>query len=133
MGGWKALRQVYGQTRGPRGGVHKTAQVLDKLPQALPPQAQQRWQAIWRAPDRPRAEMAWALCSAPYEAKYPKAAEGLAPEREVLWALYACPAAPWGHIRTTTPRESTLAPVRARPAKPRGGLSRVTLFAMGCN
>jgi transposase-like protein len=78
LGFWKALRQVYGQTRWQRCWVHKTAHVLDKLPKALQPQAKQRLQAIWMAPDRQRAEMAFDLFIAAYEAKYPKAAECLA-------------------------------------------------------
>ena len=52
LGFWKALRHVYGQTRGPRWWVHKTAHGLEKLPQDLQPQAKQRLPAIWRAPDR---------------------------------------------------------------------------------
>ena len=78
LGFWKALRQVYGQTRWQRCWVQKTANVLDKLPQDLQAQAKQRLQAIWMAPDRQRAEMAFDLFIAIYEAKYPKAAEGLA-------------------------------------------------------
>ena len=69
LGFWKALRQVYGQTRWQRCWVHKTANVLDKLPKDLQPQAKQRLQAIWMAPDRHRAELAFALCIATYEAK----------------------------------------------------------------
>ncbi len=61
LGFWKALRQVYGQTRWQRCWVHKTANVLDKLPKDLQPQAKQRLQAIWMAPDRQRAEMAFDL------------------------------------------------------------------------
>lgn len=84
MGFCKALRQVYGKTRRQRCWVHKTANVLDKLPKDLQPQAKQRLQAIWMASDRQRATMAFDLCMAAYEAKYPKAAECLAQDREVL-------------------------------------------------
>jgi putative transposase len=130
LGFWKALRQVYGQTCWQRCWVHKTANVLDKLPKDLQPQAKQRLQAIWMAPDRQRAEMGFDLFIAPYEAKYPKAAECLAQDREVLLAFYDFPAEHWGHIRTTNPIESTFATVRARTAKTRGCLSRVTMLAM---
>ena len=92
LGFWKALRQVYGQSRGQRCWVHKTANVLDKLPKDLQPQAKQRLQAIWMAPDRQRAEMAFDLFIATYEAKYPKAAECLAQDREVLLTFYDFPA-----------------------------------------
>jgi putative transposase len=130
LGFWKALRQVYGQTRWQRCWVHKTANVLDKLPKDLQPQAKQRLQAIWMAPDRQRAELAFDLFLATYEAKYPKAAECLAQDREVLLAFYEFPAEHWGHIRTTNPIESTFATVRARTDKTRGCLSRVTMLAM---
>jgi putative transposase len=130
LGFWKALRQVYGQTRGQRGWVHKTANVLDKLPKDLQAQAKQRLQAIWMAPDRQRAEMAFDLFIATYEAKYPKAAECLAHDREALLAFYDFPAEHWGHIRTTNPIESTFATVRARTKKTRGCLSRSTMLAM---
>jgi transposase-like protein len=109
LGLWKALRQGYGETRWQRWWVHKTANVLDKWPKALQPQATQRLQAIWMAPDRQRAAMAFALCVTTYEAKYPKAAECLAQDREVRLAFYALPAEHWGHIRTTNPIESPCA------------------------
>jgi putative transposase len=130
LGFWKALRQVYGQTRWQRCWVHKTANVLDKLPKALQPQAKQRLQAIWMAPDRQRAAMAFDLFIATYEAKYPKAAECLAQDREVLLAFYDFPAEHWGHIRTTNPIASTFATGRARTDKTRGCLSRMTMLAM---
>jgi transposase-like protein len=130
LGFWKALRQVYGQTRWQRCWVHKTANVLDKLPKALQPQAKQRLQAIWMAPDRQRATMAFDLFVTTYEAKYPKAAECLAQDREVLLAFYDFPAEHWGHIRTTNPIESTFATVRLRTNKTRGCLSRTTMLAM---
>jgi putative transposase len=130
LGFWKALRQVYGQTRWQRCWVHKTANVLDKLPKDLQPQAKQRLQAIWMAPDRQRAELAFDLFIAAYEGKYPKAAECLAQDREVLFTFYDFPAEHWGHIRTTNPIESTFATVRARTDKTRGCLSRVTMLAM---
>ena len=82
------------------------------------------------APDRQRAEMAFDLFIATYEAKYPKAAECLAQDREVLLTFYDFPAEHWGHIRTTNPVESTFATVRLRPDKTRGCLSRVTMLAM---
>jgi putative transposase len=130
LGFWKALRQVYGQTRGQRCWVHKTANVLDKLPKDLQPQAKQRLQAIWMAPDRQRAARAFDLFIATYEAKYPRAAECLAQDREELLAFYDFPAEHWGHIRTTNPIESTFATVRLRTDKSRGCLSRVTMLAM---
>src|SRR5262245_41850209 len=83
-GFWKALRQGYGQTRWQHFWVQKTANVLDQWPKDLQAQAKQRLQAIWMAPDRQRAVLAFDLFIAAYEAKYPKAAACLAQNREVL-------------------------------------------------
>ena len=75
-------------------------------------------------------ELAFDLFVTTYEAKYPKAAECLAQDREVLLAFYDFPAEHWGHIRTTNPIESTFATVRLRTNKTRGCLSRTTMLAM---
>ena len=75
------------------------------------------------APNRQRAEIAFNLFIAAYEAKYPKAAECLAQDREELLAFYGFPAEHWGHIRTTNPIESTFATVRLRTDKTRGCVS----------
>jgi hypothetical protein len=56
---------------------------VDKLPKVLQPQATQRLQAIWRAPDRQRAELAFDWFGPTDDAKYPKAAECLAQDRAV--------------------------------------------------
>lgn len=130
LGFWKALPQAYGQTRRQRCWVHKTANVLDKLPKDMQPQAKQRLQAIWMAPDRARAEMAFDLFVATYEQKYPQAVECLAKDREVLLTFYAFPAEHWVHIRTTNPIESTFSTVRLRTDKTRGCLSRQTALTM---
>ena len=130
LGFWKALPQAYGKTRRQRCWVHKTANVLDKLPKDMQPQAKQRLQAIWMAPDRARAEMAFDLFVATYEQKYPQATECLAKDREVLLTFYEFPAEHWVHIRTTNPIESTFSTVRQRTDKTRGCLSRQTTLTM---
>ena len=67
-GAWgfgQALRPVDGQTRWQRCWVPTTAKVLGKLPKDVQPQATQRLQAVWLAPDRQRAELAFDLFIAP--------------------------------------------------------------------
>jgi putative transposase len=130
LGFWKALRQVYGQTRWQRCWVHKTANVLNKLPKGIQPQAKQRLHEIWMAATRQEAEQAFDYYIQAYQAKYPKATECLAKDREELLAFYDFPAEHWKHIRTTNPIESTFATVRLRTAKTRGCLSRMTLLTM---
>jgi putative transposase len=130
LGFWKALRQVYGQTRWQRCWVHKTANVLNKLPRGIQPQAKQRLHEIWMAATRQEAEQAFDYFIQAYQAKYPKATECLAKDREDLLAFYDFPAEHWKHIRTTNPIESTFATVRLRTVKTRGCLSRMTLLTM---
>lgn len=130
LGFWKALRQVYGQTRWQRCWVHKTANVLNKLPRGIQPQAKQRLHEIWMAATRQEAEQAFDYFIQAYQAKYPKATECLAKDREELLTFYDFPAEHWKHIRTTNPIESTFATVRLRTAKTRGCVSRMTLMTM---
>ncbi len=130
LGFWKALRKVYSETRQQRCWVHKTANVLNKLPKGLLPQAKQRLHDIWMAPGKDDADKALDLFLDTYRAKYPKAAECLAKDRDALLAFYDFPAEHWVHIRTSNPIESTFATVRLRTAKIRGCLSRDTASTM---
>ena len=65
-----------------------------------------------------------------YEAKYPKATECLAKDREVLLTFYDFPAEHWVHIRTTNPIESVFATVRLRHDKTKGSGSRAACLTM---
>ena len=130
LGFWTALRKVYGETRQQRCWVHKTANVLNKLPKSAQQQAKQRLHEIWLAEGRDDAEKAFDLFVNSYQAKYPKATECLSKDRETMLAFYDFPAEHWGHIRTTNPIESTFATVRLRTVKTRGCLSRETAYTM---
>lgn len=130
LGFWKALYQVYGNTRSQRCWVHKTANILNKLPKGEQPRAKSRIHDIWMASTKKDAEKAFDLFLRAYEAKYPKATECLGKDREELLAFYDFPAEHWKHIRTTNPIESTFATVRLRTAKTRGCLSRKTGLTM---
>ena len=59
LGFWKALREVYGTTREQRCWVHKTANVLNKLPKSVQPRAKQHLQDIWMAETKRDAEKAF--------------------------------------------------------------------------
>ena len=82
MGFWKALRQVYPETREQRWWVHKTANVLNKLPKRVQPSAKQMLHQIWMAETKSEANVALDLFRTTYEAKYPKAAACLEKDRE---------------------------------------------------
>lgn len=130
LGFWKALPQVYGQTRAQRCWVHKTGNVLNKLPKGAQKQAKQRLQEIWMAETKKDAGEAFDYFLDAYRAKYPKAAGCLEKDREELLAFYDFPAEHWKHIRTTNPIESTFATVRLRTNKTRNCMSRESVLTM---
>ena len=130
MGFWAALPKVYPTTREQRCWVHKTANVLDKLPKGVQTVAKARLHAIWMAPTREDANQAFDYLVAHYQAKYPTAVECLTKDREVLLTFYDFPAEHWRHLRTTNPIESTFATVRLRHRRTKGSGSRVACLAM---
>lgn len=130
LGFWKALAKEFPATRGQRCWVHKTANVLNKLPKSLQAKAKAALHEIWMAPTREEAERAFDRFLATYGAKYPKATACLEKDREPLLAFYDFPAEHWKHLRTTNPIESTFATVRLRTAKTKGAGSRVSCLTM---
>ena len=130
LGFWKALQKVFDKTRSQRCWVHKTSNILNKMPKSIQAKAKQHLQDIWMAETRKDAEKAWAQFLATYEDKYPKACECLEKDQEQMLAFYDFPAAHWIHIRTSNPIESTFATVRLRTAKTRGCVSRTTILTM---
>ena len=130
LGFWKALPKVWPETRGQRCWVHKTANVLDKLPKGQQPKTKEMIHDIWMAASRADADKAFDLFLSTWEAKYPKATECLSKDRESLLAFYDFPAEHWRHIRTTNPIESVLATVRLRTCKTKGCGTRVACETM---
>ncbi len=117
LGFWKALDQVYPTTRVQRCTVHKTANVLDKMPKSVQPQAKRIMHSIWDAPTKYEAEKAFDLFISTFESKHSAAVECLRKDRHVLLTFYDYPAENWCHIRTTNPIESTFATIRLRHRK----------------
>ena len=130
LGFWKALTKVFGEARQQRCWVHKTANVLNKLPKSSQKSAKTMLQAIWMAESKQRAQAAFDGFITVYKEKYPKATECLSKDREILLSFYDFPATHWQHIRTTNPIESTFATVRLRTAKTRGCVSRRTIVSL---
>src|SRR5262245_22524023 len=130
LGFWKAVRQVWPEVREQRCWVHKTANVLDKLPKGVQPKAKEMLHAIYQAPGRAEADKAFDLFVRTYEAKYPKATECLAKDRKELLTFYDFPAEHWLHLRTTNAIESVFATVRLRTDKTKGTGTRVACLTM---
>ena len=130
LGFWQAVAKVFPTTRAQRCWVHKTVNVLDKLPQRLQPRAKQTLHEIWMADTRVAANQAFDSFLATYGAKYPQACECLAKDREELLTFYDFPAEHWRHLRTTNPIESVFATVRLRHKRTKGSGSRNACLAM---
>jgi transposase-like protein len=130
LGFWKALREVFPETREQRCWVHKTANVLDALPKSAQPAAKTALTEIWGAEDIDHARTALAAFAKQYGAKFPKAVAKLTDDEQELLAFYQYPAEHWIHLRTTNPIESTFATVRLRTKVTRGAGSRSAALAM---
>ena len=130
LGFWKALEEVSPTTRHQRCTVHKTVNVLDKLPKSVQPAAKADLREVWTAPDRATAEAAIASFAEKYGAKYEKAVTCLIKDRDALLTFYDFPAEHWDHLRTSNPIESVFATVRHRTVRTKGALSQDTARLM---
>jgi len=110
--------------------VHKTVNVLDKLPKSVQPAAKSDLREVWSAPDRATAEAAIATFADKYGAKYEKAVSCLTKGRDALLTFYDFPAEHWDHLRTSNPIESVFATVRHRTVRTKGALSQDTARLM---
>ncbi|UJB45341.1 IS256 family transposase [Streptomyces sp. A1-5] len=130
LGFWKALAEVFPDTREQRCWVHKTANVLDSMPKSAQPAAKKAIQDIYNAEDRDHAEAAIKTFAQLYGAKFPKAVKKITDDQEELLAFYGFPAEHWIHLRTTNPIESTFSTVRLRTKVTHGAGSRGAALAM---
>ena len=130
LGFWLALSKVFPATRQQRCWVHKTLNVLDKLPKSEQPAAKAMLHEIWMSANREDAIKAFDRFVATYGVKWPGAADCLVKDRAELLAFYDFPAEHWGHLRTSNPIESTFATVRLRTYRTKGPGSRLAALAM---
>ena len=130
MGFWAALEEVWPDTRQQRCWVHKTANILNRLPRSIQPKAKQGLHDIWQAATRADAEKAFDTFIRTYEAKYPKVAESLLKDHEELMAFYDFPAQHWQSIRTTNPIESVFGTIRHRTRRSKGCLAEDGMLHM---
>lgn len=130
LGFWAALRKMFPSVTEQRCWVHKTANVLNKLPKSVQPKAKQDIHEIWQAPTRADAETAFDHFLEKFDAKYPAACECLKKDRDVLLSFYDFPAEHWKHLRTTNPIESTFATIRLRHKRTKGNGTRRASLAM---
>ena len=130
LGFWQAVEEVWPKTSGQRCWVHKTANVLNKLPKSQQSKAKRALQEIWMAETKKDALAAFDAFVETWGVKYEKAVECLTKDREALLAFYDFPAEHWKHLRTTNVIESAFATVRHRTVRAKGCLSNRTALAM---
>ena len=130
LGFWIALQEEYGPVAQQRCWVHKTANILDKMPKSVQGKAKQLIHEMYLAPTRKAALAAYDQFISSYQAKYPKATECLEKDKEGLFTFYSFPAQHWPHLRTTNPIESTFATVRLRTHRTKGCGSRIATLTM---
>jgi putative transposase len=130
LGFWAALEEECPRTQQQICWVHKTVNVLDKMPQSVQSKAKQMLHDIYLAPSKREAERAWDYFVTMFSAKYPKAVASLTDQKDRLLTFYNYPAEHWHHIRTTNVIESTFATVRLRTVKTKGCGTRMATLTM---
>lgn len=130
LGFWRALRDVWPETRCQRCWFHKLGNILDKMPKRLQSKAKEFLHEVMYADTRQDAQEAAQRFVAEYGAKHPKAASCLTDDLEELLTLYDMPAEHWKHLRTTNIIESSFATVRLRTRITKGHGSRSKAVTM---
>ena len=130
LGFWAALAEEFPQTMPQRCWVHKTANVLEKLPSSLQGKAKALLHDIYLAATKRDAEAAWERFVATFGEKYPKAVACLTAHRDELLTFYAAPAEHWPSLRSTNVIESIFATVRLRTKRTKGCGSRIATLTM---
>ena len=130
LGFWKAIREVFPETKEQRCWFHVAGNVLAALPKSAHPGAKAALAEIYNAEDKEHAVKAVKAFADLYGAKWPKAVAKITEHLDVLLAFYDYPAEHWVHLRTTNPIESTFATVRLRQRVTKGPGSRAAGVAM---
>src|SRR3954453_21227080 len=126
LGFWRALDEVFPGTRHQRCWLHKTANVLNKVPRAVQATMKVALREIHGAETRSAAEAAIETFAEKYGTKYARAVECLTKDRDALLTFYDFPAEHWGHRGTPNPIESVFPTVRHRTVRTKGSLSPST-------
>ena len=130
LGFWKALREVWPKAAEQRCWVHRTANVLDKLPKRLQPRAKKQLHEIFQAETKEVAEEQVRAFANEYSDRYPKAVASLLRDEDKLLTFYNFPAAHWQTIRSTNVIESAFATVRLRQRVTKGAGTRTRGLTM---
>ena len=130
LGFWAAVAEEFPAAKTQICWVHKTANVLDKLPTSLQGKAKQMIHDIYLASNKQDANIAFDVFIEEFDLKYPRAVASLRNNREELMSFYDFPAEQWQHLRSTNIIESTFATVRLRTKRTKGCGSRIATLTM---
>jgi len=130
LGFWAALGDVFPETKCQRDWFHKASNVLDTLPKSVWPLAKKMLSEIRDAEDKTEAAMAAKRYDDEFRPKWPKAADKIKDDLDVLLSFYDFPAEHWAHLKTSNPIESTFSTVRLRTRVTKGPGSRAAGLAM---
>jgi len=130
LGFWAALSEEFPETSEQRCWVHKTANILDKMPKSIQGRAKVHIHDMYMAPTKDEAMKAYRHFLSLYEVKYDRACACLRKDEGSLFSFYDFPAEHWVHIRSTNPIESTFATVRLRTKRTKGCGSRLATLTM---
>ena len=111
---WSAFGKVFPRARQQRCWLHKMRNVLDKVPERIKEEVQERLRAIMHAETRVVAESLIEGLAQTLERDYAKAANCIRDDAERMLAYYGFPEEHWRHLRTTNIIESNFDPVRSR-------------------
>jgi len=125
-----ALEEVFPGAREERCRVHKTANILDKMPKNIQPSAKRLIQEMNLSPTKREALGAFDGFLSLYAVKFPKAGLCLEKDKHALFTFYDFPAAHWQYLRTTNPIEFSFATVRHRARQTKGCGSRTATLSM---
>ena len=133
LGLWAAIRGMehFKTTREQRCWLHKTLNVLDKLPKKRHHQAKDLLLQIKGASTKSDAATALKVFKDVFEAKYPKAYQCIDKDWSKLSTYFDFPALHWRSIKTSNPIESAFATVklRTRVTKGAGNLRAAEVMA----
>lgn len=131
LGLWKALTKIWPDTVSQHCWVHKTVNVLKKVPSAMQPDVKEAIREIWKSETKYSALKAFNTTIKRFEAKYPKAMECLAENHTSMLTFYDFPAQHWPHVRTNNLIASVFASVLLRTTTDSMfGASRKTTLVM---
>ena len=119
LGFWKALREVFPDTKEQRCWWHKIANVLAALPKSAHPSAKAALAEIYNAEDKTRALAAVQTFQAEFGAKFGKAVAKITDDVDTLLAFYDFPAEHWFTCEPRIPSSRPSPPSGSGPASPR--------------